>query len=521
MTLKEFFTFKKPEPEKRSKGYRLVNYKQPKLIIDNDKAYGSEMKRLMGPRVDRLDGDFNTNLIRTATINNEIRGNVEKLRDMSRTLTVNSPFAKHAAQYQIDNVIGEGINPQLRILQSNGKPNKKLNSAISNQFYFWADSAKRFSKNERMNWRRFQEMVERSRFVDGEVFIRIYETETEFKLELIEAARCKFGERATTENGYILDGIEYDASNTPIRYYFDSVNQSTQTASGKSYSVEASDIIHYFKDEFPDQRRGYPEITPNIDVMNQYDAFTKATLVQKRATASSMGFITQDKDGQDNIELDDDNEMQETPEIIQNFESGTIHQLPAGYDIKQFSSTQGGDDYLNFTSRLEDMLAMGYGFYKQGWKGDTSGINYSAARFGDLTQRNKFRSVQRNVKEQVFETIFERWLTWMIMQERIQMRMTAIPEVLRQTVWTYPKWASIDPSKDAQKDALDVENGFKSAADVIIERGEDPELVFAQIEQEKTRFVPKYSNQIAVASVAADAQVEVAEINSDNSQENI
>ncbi|WP_172718516.1 phage portal protein, partial [Escherichia coli] len=144
MTLKEFFTFKKPEPEKRSKGYRLVNYKQPKLIIDNDKAYGSEMKRLMGPRVDRLDGDFNTNLIRTATINNEIRGNVEKLRDMSRTLTVNSPFAKHAAQYQIDNVIGEGINPQLRILQSNGKPNKKLNSAISNQFYFWADSAKRF-----------------------------------------------------------------------------------------------------------------------------------------------------------------------------------------------------------------------------------------------------------------------------------------------------------------------------------------------------------------------------------------
>ncbi|HAW2200206.1 TPA: phage portal protein [Escherichia coli] len=518
MTLKEFFTFKK-EPEKRSKGYKLVRNKPPKLIIENDKAFGSEMSRLMGPRVDRLDGDFSQNLIRTATINNEIRSNAEKLRDMSRTLTVNSPFAKHAAQYQVDNVIGEGINPQLRILQTNGKPNKKLNSIISNQFYFWADSAKFFSKNERMNWRRFQEMVERSRFVDGEIFIRIHETENEFKLELIEAARCKFGDRETTDDGYILDGIEYDNSDSPIRYWFNAINPTTQTASGKSYSVDASDIIHYFKDEFPDQRRGYPEITPNIDVMNQYDAFTKATLIQKRAAASSMGFITQDKDGQDNIEIDEQDPM-EAPEIIQNFESGTIHQLPAGYDIKQFSSTQGGDDYLNFTSRLEDMLAMGYGFYKQGWKGDTSGINYSAARFGDLTQRNKFKSVQRNVKEQVFENVFERWLTWMIMQERIQIRMTAIPEVLRQTVWTYPKWASIDPIKDAQKDVLDVENGFKSGADVIIERGEDPELVFAQIEQERNRFVPKYSNQINVASVAANAQVEVAEINSE-SVENI
>ncbi|MDF3686216.1 hypothetical protein P3S40_26190, partial [Enterobacter hormaechei] len=82
---------------------------------------------------------------------------------------------------------------------------------------------------------------------------------------------------------------------------------------------------------------------------------------------------------------------------------------------------------------------------------------------------------------------------------------------------------SIDPLKDTQKDVMDVENGFKSAADVIISRSEDPESVFSQIEQERTRYVPKYDNQIKVASAPAElggeAQIEVAEINSDHTSE--
>ncbi|MCM5872637.1 phage portal protein [Klebsiella pneumoniae] len=281
--------------------------------------------------------------------------------------------------------------------------------------------------------------------------------------------------------------------------------------------------MHYYRELFPDQRRGIPEAVAIIATMNQYDAFSHATLVQKRAAASSMGFITQDKDGQEDIDLglEEKEHDGEQSDVIQDFESGTIHKLPAGHDIKQFSATQGGDDFISFTDRLEDQLAMGYGFYKQGWKGDTANINYSAARFGDQAQRKMFKTVQQNLKEQVFEVIYERWLAWAILNETIQVKMTNIPSILRQTIWTYPKWESIDPLKDTQKDQLDVDNGFKSASDVIISRGEDPELVFAQIEQERSRYVPKHANQIdiakAPAEVTAGAQVEVAEINSDSS----
>lgn len=503
----------KQKPVKRSK--------QKKLVVDNSQAFGNDLKRMIGPVTSRLDDDFQQNLVRTATINNDIRSSADNLRAMSRTISINTPMGKRAVQYQVDNVIGEGINPQARIVTSKGKPNVQLNTLINDSFKMWSSKPKRFSKNGRINWRRFQEIVERSRFIDGEVFIRIHETTDDFKISIIEAARCKFGDREATEDGYILDGIEYDQDDCPIRYWFTEIDNMNQTEKGSSYSVPANEVIHYYRELFPDQRRGIPEAVANIDTMNQYNAFTFSTLVQKRAAASSMGFITQDKDSQENLDLgiDEDSEFVE-PDIIQEFEAGTINKLPAGYDIKQFSSTQGGDDFLNFTERLEDHLSMGYGFYKQGWKGDTSNINYSAARFGDQAQRIMFKSVQRNLKEQVFEVIFERWLQWMIVKEDIQIRMTAINSVLLQTTWTFPKWLSIDPQKDAQKDVLDVENGFRSATDIITERGDDPEIIFSQIEQERGRYIPKYDNQIKVAQapaeLAADAQVEVAEINSDN-----
>lgn len=346
MILLDWFRDKKPEIKTRKKS-------RPKLVINNESAYGKELKRQIGPRADRLDGDFQESLIRTATINNEIRSSADSIRAMSRTIAINTPLGKRAVQYQVDNIIGEGINPQVRIIDSDSRPNKILNEAIMTQFEFWSKNAKRFSKNKRINWRRFQQLIERARFIDGEVFVRIH-TGDEFKLEIIEAARCKYGDRQETEEGYILDGIEYDKDDAPVRYWFNEINQTTQTEGGNSYGVLADEIIHYYRELFPDQRRGIPEAVANIDTMNQYHQFAFATLVQKRAAASSMGFITQDKDGQENIDLnaDDETDDYQEPEIIQELEAGTIHQLPAGHDIKQFTSTQGGDDFLSFTDRL-------------------------------------------------------------------------------------------------------------------------------------------------------------------------
>lgn len=44
---------------------------------------------------------------------------------------------------------------------------------------------------------------------------------------------------------------------------------------------------------------------------------------------------------------------------------------------------------------------MGLGVFNQGLTGDTSQINYSAARFGELLQRNRVKSLQNKLIETV------------------------------------------------------------------------------------------------------------------------
>lgn len=503
--------FKKPEPVKTKRKY---NKRKQDLVVLNDESFEKNLqKRTIGVSTSRLDGDFQEQMI-TGSINNAIRASAVQVRDQSRTIAINTPFGKKAVQYQVDNIIGsEGINPQPRIMNSEGVLQKELNAKLKRTFEHWAYSRDRFSRNGRMNWRTFSQLIERARMTDGEVFIRIHESDDDFKIELIEASRCEFGNIEQLENGNtILNGIEYDVdTGKAVRYWFSEINFLTQTITGGRFGVPASECIHYFVEQFVDQKRGIPEFVANIKTLIQYDAYTHSTLVQKRAAASSMGFITQDKDSATPIDLGldgDSEEREEGPDIIQEFEAGTIHKLPAGYDVKQFTSTQGGDDYDTFTDKMEGQLAMGFGFYKQAWLGDTAGVNYSSARFGDMSQRTLFKSVQRTLQEVVLEVIYERWLAWAILTDKIEIPMTKIHDVVIQTTWTSPKWESIDPGKDTDNDIKLIDAGIKPRSDVILDRGQDPESIFAQVEAEKDLFVPKQSNKVEVAEAPALAAAE-------------
>lgn len=504
---KLFARFKRVEHKQQ----KTVNRKN-KLIIDNGESFEKDlMKRTIGVSTSRLDGDFQEQMI-TGSINKAIRASAVQVRDQSRTIAVNSPFGKRAVQYQIDNVIGaDGINPQPRVMDNKGNLNKVVNDKILRAFQHWCFSRERFSRNGRMNFRTFSQLIERARMTDGEVFIRIHEAD-EFKIELIEAERCEYGQSELCENGNtILNGIEYDVeSGKAVRYWFTQYDFMNQCKTGRRYGVPASECIHYYSEMFVGQLRGIPEFVANISTLIQYDAYSKATLVQKRAAASSMGFITQDKDSATPMDLGLDGEeddQYEPPEIIQEFEAGTIHKLPAGMDVKQFTTTQGGDGFDTFSSKLEGQMAMGFGFYKQGWLGDTAGVNYSSARFGDMAQRQLFRSIQRTLQEVVLEVIYERWLAWAILTDKLDIPMTKVHEIVNSTTWTVPKYESVDPQKDVNTEIAKVESGFKSRSDVILESGQDPQSVFAQIDSEKNLYVPKQANKVEVAQ-APIAEVE-------------
>lgn len=504
--MKWFPAFTKKMPVKRRKA--------PKLTVLNDKTYEKELeKRLIGINPTRLTGDFEQNTVR-GSISNAIRAAADSQRDYARTLVINNPHIKKAVQYHIDNVVGaDGINPQPRITTAEGELNKIINQRILDNFKYWSESRKRFSRNNKHNWRSFALLIESARFTDGEVFVRIHETDEHFKVEIIGADRVPYGETSKSEFSYTRNGIEYDnETDEPIRYFFKEIDKTTDTPSGKLIGVPADEVIHYYLEKFPGQQRGITELTAVMETVIHYGEFIKYAIVQKRQAASSAGFIVQDKDSKQDIDLgldgDHDHEEYEEPEIIQEIEAGMLQKLPAGHDIKQFTATQGADNADSFSDLLDGHLAMGMNFYKQGYKGDTAGVNYSSARFGAMNEKGNFKNVQSTLQEVVLLPLFEKWITFMIRTEKFEFKMTAIPSIVSSTAWTFPRRESIDPVKDTENDVKLVDNGFKSAAQIILERGDDPEQVFAEVESEKERFVPKQAAKVEVAEAPAIASSE-------------
>ena len=65
--------------------------------------------------------------------------------------------------------------------------------------------------------------------------------------------------------------------------------------------------------------------------------------------------------------------------------------------------------------------------------------------------------------------------------------------------WLEPPYRSVDPVKDATANRILVELGVKSRAEVIRERGRDPESVLAEVEEESGNANPG-ANQPPTAS---------------------
>ena len=464
---------------------------------------------------DRLTADFEENVIR-GSVNPAIRSSSQQLMDQAQTIAIKSVYGKKAVQYSVDNVIGsDGILPNPKVMKDDVL-DVEMNRNIEYEFDRWARKGKRFSATGQMNFRQFQQQIEKSRFIFGEAFAVIHESDYNLHVELISPQRCKLGYTESTDNGNtIVDSIEYTPQGRVVAYYFELLDMGTNDSpTGKKIRIDADDCYHYFIPTVPGQRRGISEFAPVVKELVQLDSFTFSTLVQKRMASNSMGFITQDKETSDAIDIELDEEAEEgyePPDILQEFEAGTMHQLAAGQDIKQITATQGADDYATFNSAMESKIAMGFGFFKQGYLGDTSNINYSSARFGDAQQRNMIKSLQSTLRETVLEPLFERWLEWNFMNDKLVKNERQIEYIAINTDWLAPKWESIDPMKDMDYESKAVENGFKTRRDAIIRLGgDDADATFAGIESEKDLHVPKQQHQLDVAKapaeVANDAQ---------------
>ncbi|ECH6085788.1 phage portal protein [Salmonella enterica] len=476
---------------KKAERPKLGIRKHRKIFVDKKvEQFTRQLQdRSLGLVGDRLDENMSKDTI-TGSINKALKGSAQRLYNQGRTLALNTSIGARYVQHVCDNVVGTGLDPKPMITNEQGKMNAKVNKEIETVFWAWAGSQKRFSRNGRFNFREMLAMCEKERVMGGEAFVVLNDEGRDLQVSILGADKCDWTDCRKLENGNtIYQGIEYDSETIrPVAYWFRRYDLFTQTFTGEKYRVEAEKVFHYYIPATAEALRGVTDFLPVIKDIAHMDAFRETAIIQKRIAASSMGFIERPKEDNNEFDTGEDETHYQPPTMVTDFEPGTIQELEAGATIKSIQATQGGDDFDKFNEAMLTSISMGLCSFKQGLTGDTSQINYSSARFGSLSERNRFKGIQNRLIDIVVMPLFEAFLQHAVLHSLVTVRMTQIDNIILNTTVIRPKYESVDPVKDINAEIMLIDKGLKSRSAVILERGDDPEKVFSEIEAEKSNI---------------------------------
>lgn len=401
---------------------------------------------------------------KATSANTELRGKLGTLRDRSRDLIRNNPYAARGIKVIDHNAVGSGIMAQIK--DGAGLKVPKLDLLWDT----WARS-KACDYDGVHDFYGLQRLVMRTVAESGEVLIRkrrVPRSEmggVPVKLQVLEPdflAQTLIRGQSEGVNE-IIQGIEVDPKGRRVAYHL------YETHPGESFRnmvnafninrVPADEIMHVYMMERPGQLRGVPFLAPVMLTLRDFDDFCDAQLMRQKIAACFAAFIY-------DTDSPDLSTEQARNEIGDKVEPGIMEFLPPGKDIK-FSSPPGVENYQEYTTNVLRSIAAGLGVTYEALTGDYSQVNFSSGRMGWLEfQRNI--DIWRNqlLIPQFCDPAFQFFLQGA--------ELVGAPTESVYSNWTPPKREMIDPTKEISAKIASIRAGLTTLSEAIREEGRDP-----------------------------------------------
>ena len=404
-----------------------------------------------------------------AGANAEIGPASSRLRDRSRDLVRNNPYATKAVNALVSNLVGTGIVPRARA--------KRLASAkLADQL--WLQFVGSCDADGLTDFGGLQALIVRSLVEAGEVIVRFRDRRVEdglpvpFQLQVLEPDHLDSGKTEDmADGGYILQGIEFDALGRRRAYWLFPVHPGeTRGRSLASRPVPARQVLHLFERLRPGQVRGVPWFAPVILKLRDLDDYDDAELMRKKIEACFAAFVT---GAQDEETLGKVNNLS-AGDRIESFEPGMIEYLEPGKDVK-FASPSANGDYVDYMRMQLHAVAAGVGLTYELLTGDLSQVNYSSIRAGLIEFRRRMEALQwQLIVPGLCQPVWSRFV-------ELAQASGQLPEGEITSEWTAPRFEAVDPLKDIQADVLAVRAGVMTLKEAIARQGYDPAQVLAEI----------------------------------------
>lgn len=399
---------------------------------------------------------------------------IGRLRDVSRDLVRNNPYAESALRTIVDHTVGWGIV---------AKP-MPANPKALDLWTAWAESTD-CDADGRHDLYGLQKLVMRSVVESGEVLVRrrLRRPEDGFRiplqLQVLEADFLDTSKDSTsglTPGSRIIQGVEYDVIGRRVAYWLFPEHPGSSYATRSSVRVPAESVQHVFRAMRPGQVRGVPWFAPVLLRFKDFDEFEDATLM-KQKIAACLAVITSDVDGQA-VGLGEV-DTTTSPEI-DSLEPGAILNITPGRSVQvvQPPTVREYADYCRTTLRA---IATGLGVPYECLTGDYSDMPFSAARASRIEHWTSVEDWRwRLIVPQFCDPV---WYWFMEIAGIFAGVTNGRPGVADppDAEWTAPPMPMIDPVNEGLAYMRNVRAGIMSLSEALRERGYDPDAVLAEI----------------------------------------
>lgn len=409
-----------------------------------------------------------------SSANTEVLPALPALRNRSRDLCRNNPWAKKAATNWVDDAIGTGI---MLGIQAKHKAAKT-----------WAGWAltKECDADGDSDLYGLQALAALTMWISGGVIIRRrWRRPTDglsipMQLQVLEPDYLDHNKNQQLATGYIVGGVEFDKIGRRVAFWLFDVHPGEAYMLGdlQSHRVPAEDVIYAYKKTRPGQLHGVPELAAVLLRLRDLDDYEDAEITRKKIEACFSVFVTSNDSANPSFSAPEQQPGKKG--FIERIVPGIIKKLLPGESVSfaQPTPVAGYTDYMRQTLRG---FAAGVGQTYEQVSGDLSQVNYSSYRAGQLSYRRSVEAWQWLV---FIPQVCDRIVGWF--NEAADL--VGKPAVPTGYEWTTPKFEWVDPVKDMKGELLKVASGVQSFSELIRKLGSTPEKVLTELKADYERL---------------------------------
>lgn len=454
----------------------------------------------------RLRGDW-TNITQDADAALGTSG--PALRNMVRDLSHRSGLVAGPLRRITNNVIGLGIRPQARVKADgdfDAPPGAdKITESAAKKFNYQAEKnyrrwAKIASSDLRTTISELQTLAFRGMIGDGETLVVIRSSARKGRmiplaLEVIEIDRLSTPPGEIT-NPKVRNGILFDDEGAPKTYYVlkrhpGSTNVQTISDMNEYDEIDAygsnglKKVIHLYDVLRPGQSRGYTPFAAGLGDMQDLARYREAVIVAARVGACLAAFIERPAA----YASAQQNAGNANGQLITKFEPGMIKYTNPGEKVTPFTPSQPQNQFGEFTKQILMTAANAIDVPYEVFANDWAGLNYSNARTVLLQAYLAFRIYQKFTIDHLCIPVWEQFISDCVTAGKLEAPGFGVRrEDYFEVSWVPPGWQWVDPLKESQAAANDIDNLIATLSDTLAGRGDDWEEKLEQRARELKRI---------------------------------